>query len=108
MQMGLKRDRRSLRVGISHCWSDASRSSVVFSALVSRPHFRSNERVYPSYGSVAGRSGRISRPVVRFSLSNLYADSKELDTLTDAKQDERAKAVEGCFERSAAVLKQHG
>ncbi len=33
---------------------------------------------------------------------------RELDTLTDAKQDERAKAVEGCFERSAAVLKQHG
>ena len=32
---------------------------------------------------------------------------RELDTLTDAKQDERAKAVEGCFERSAAVLKQH-
>src|SRR6266705_4253372 len=33
---------------------------------------------------------------------------RELDTLTDAKKDERAKAVEGCFERSAAVLKQYG
>jgi len=33
---------------------------------------------------------------------------KELDTLTDAKKEERAKAVQGCFERSAAILKQHG
>ena len=33
---------------------------------------------------------------------------KELDTLTDAKKEERAKAVQGCFERSAAMLKQHG
>ena len=33
---------------------------------------------------------------------------KELDTVTDAKKEERAKAVEGCFERTAALLKQHG
>src|SRR5438034_10101820 len=33
---------------------------------------------------------------------------RELDTLTDAKKEERAKAVQGCFERSAAILKQHG
>jgi len=33
---------------------------------------------------------------------------KELDTLADAKKEERAKAVQGCFERSAALLKQHG
>ena len=33
---------------------------------------------------------------------------RELDTLTDAKKEERAKAVQGCFERSAAMLKQHG
>jgi hypothetical protein len=32
---------------------------------------------------------------------------KELDTLTDAKKEERAKAVH-CFERSAAMVKQHG
>jgi hypothetical protein len=32
---------------------------------------------------------------------------KALDTLTDAKKEERAKAVHGCFERSAAILKQH-
>jgi len=33
---------------------------------------------------------------------------RKLDTLTDAKKEERAKAVQGCFERSAAILKQHG
>ena len=33
---------------------------------------------------------------------------KELDTLADAKKEERAKAVQGCFERTAALLKQHG
>ena len=33
---------------------------------------------------------------------------RKLDTLADAKKDERAKAVERCFERSAEVLKQHG
>jgi hypothetical protein len=33
---------------------------------------------------------------------------KELDALTDAKKAERAKALDGCFERSAAILKQHG
>ena len=33
---------------------------------------------------------------------------KELETLTDAKKEERAKAVQDCFERSAAMLKQHG
>jgi hypothetical protein len=33
---------------------------------------------------------------------------KELDTLSDAKKEQRAKAVQGCFERSAAMLKQHG
>ena len=33
---------------------------------------------------------------------------RELDTLTDTKKEERAKAVQGCFERSAAILKQHG
>jgi hypothetical protein len=33
---------------------------------------------------------------------------RELATLTDAKKEERAKAIQGCFERSAAMLKQHG
>ena len=33
---------------------------------------------------------------------------KQLDTLADAKKEERAKAVQGCFERTAATLKQHG
>src|SRR4029453_18555488 len=33
---------------------------------------------------------------------------RELDTLTDTKKEERAKAVQGCFERSVAMLKQHG
>ena len=75
--MGIKRDRRSLWVGISHCWSHASDSPVVLSALVSRPHLGSNERVYPSSDSIIGWSERISRSVVRFFLSNLYAGSKD-------------------------------
>src|SRR5262249_2544675 len=33
---------------------------------------------------------------------------RELDTVTDAKKEERTKAVQGCFERSATLLKQHG
>ena len=33
---------------------------------------------------------------------------KELDTLTDARKEERAKAVQGCFERSVATLNQDG
>ena len=33
---------------------------------------------------------------------------RTLDTLTDAKKEERTKAVQSCFERSAAILKQHG
>jgi hypothetical protein len=33
---------------------------------------------------------------------------RELDTLSDAKKEERTKAVQGCFERSAALLRQHG
>src|SRR5258707_13941180 len=76
MHMVIKRDRRSLWVGISHCWNHACGSTLVFSTVVSRPHLGSNKRVYPSYGSVTGWSERISRSVVRFSLSNLYADSK--------------------------------
>jgi hypothetical protein len=32
---------------------------------------------------------------------------RELDTLSDAKKEERMKAVQGCFERSAALLKEH-
>jgi hypothetical protein len=32
---------------------------------------------------------------------------RTLDTLTDTKKEERVKAVNGCFERSAAILKQH-
>jgi len=32
---------------------------------------------------------------------------KTLETLTDTKKEERARAVQGCFERSAAILKQH-
>jgi hypothetical protein len=32
---------------------------------------------------------------------------RTLDTLTDTKKEERAKAVHSCFERSAAILKQH-
>src|SRR6266481_1136106 len=76
MPVGIKRDRRSLWMGISHYWSHASGSSVVLSAVVSRPHLGSDERTCPRSGSVTGRGERVSRPVVRFSLSNLYADSK--------------------------------
>ena len=75
--MGIKRDWGSLRVGVSHYWSHAGGSTVVFSTVVSRPHLGSNERIYPSYGSLTGWSERISRSVVRFSLSNLYAGSKD-------------------------------
>ncbi len=32
---------------------------------------------------------------------------QKLDALADTKKEERAKAVHGCFERSAAILKQH-
>jgi hypothetical protein len=32
---------------------------------------------------------------------------RKLDALTDTKKQERAKAVHDCFERSAAILKQH-
>ena len=32
---------------------------------------------------------------------------RKVDSLTDTKKEERAKAVQGCFERSAAILKQH-
>jgi hypothetical protein len=32
---------------------------------------------------------------------------RKVDALTDAKKEERAKAIQGCFERSAAILKQH-
>jgi len=32
---------------------------------------------------------------------------RKVDALTDTKKQERAKAVHGCFERSAAILKQH-
>jgi hypothetical protein len=32
---------------------------------------------------------------------------RALDTLTDTKKEERAKAVQRCFERSAAILKEH-
>src|SRR5206468_12529956 len=75
--MGIKRDRCSLWVGISHYWSHGSGSSVVLSAVVSRPHLGSNERICPRYGPVTGWSERISRSLVRFSLSNLYAGSKD-------------------------------
>src|ERR1700751_5725630 len=74
--MGVKRYKRSLWVGISHCGSDASGSTVVFSTVVSRPHLRSNERIHPCNGSVTGWREHISHSLVRFSLSNLYADSK--------------------------------
>ena len=33
---------------------------------------------------------------------------KELETLADAKKEERAKAVQGCFERTVTMLKEHG
>src|SRR6266404_2657334 len=74
--MGIKRDWRSLWVGISHCWSHAGGSTVVFSTVVSRSYLGSNERICSSYGSVTGWSEHISRSMVRFSISNLYADSK--------------------------------
>lgn len=32
---------------------------------------------------------------------------RKVDSLTDTKKEERAKAVQACFERSAAILKQH-
>jgi hypothetical protein len=32
---------------------------------------------------------------------------RTLETLSDKKKAERAKAVQGCFERSAAILKEH-
>jgi hypothetical protein len=73
--MGIKRDWRGVRMGISHCWSHASGSSVVLSAVVSRSHFGSNERMCPRYGTVTGWSERISRSVVFFSLSSLHAAS---------------------------------
>ena len=93
MQMGIKRDRRSLWVGISHCWSHSSGSAVVLSAMVSPPHLGSNERICPRYGSVTGRSERISRSVVRFSLSNLYADSKGTG---DANRHEEGGTSQSC------------
>src|SRR5436190_17574876 len=74
--MGIKRDWRSLWVGISHCWSHAGGSTVVFSTVVSRSYLGSNERICSGYGSVTGWSEHISRSMVRFSISNLYADSK--------------------------------
>jgi hypothetical protein len=32
---------------------------------------------------------------------------RQVDSLTDTKKEERAKAVQGCFEHSTAILKQH-
>ena len=32
---------------------------------------------------------------------------QKLEALADTKKEERAKAVHSCFERSAAILKQH-
>ena len=93
MQMGIKRNRRSLWVGISRCRSHSSGSAVVLSAMVSRPHLGSNERICPRYSSVTGRSERISRSVVRFSLSNLYADSKGTG---DANRHEEGGTNQGC------------
>jgi len=75
--MGIKRDGGSLRVGVSDCWSDAGSSNLVFSTVVSRPYLRWNERVCSRFGSVTSWSERISRSVVRLSLSNLYAGSTE-------------------------------
>src|SRR4029077_18802080 len=74
--MGIKRNRQSLWMGISHYWSHASGFPVVLSTVVSRPHLGSNERICPRRGSVTGWSERISRSLVRLSISNLYADSK--------------------------------
>src|SRR5262245_30798346 len=76
MQVGIKRDRRSLWMGIFHCWGNDSGSSVVLSAMVSRAHFGSHERACPRHGSIVGCSACMSRSLVRFSLSHLYADPK--------------------------------
>ena len=92
-------------MGIFHYWSHASGFPVVLSAVVSRPHLGSNERICPRGGSVTGWSERISRSLVRLSISNLYADSKGV---RNAKRREEGGTHESCFERSAALLKQHG
>src|SRR5262249_14523700 len=41
------------------------------------------------------------------SLPILILFCDEVWTITDTKKEERGKAVQGCFERSAAILKQH-
>src|SRR5262245_38993521 len=49
--------------------------------------------------------------LVRWSVSpypSYMQVRRTLDTLTATKKEERAKAVQACFERSPAILKQHG
>src|SRR6266496_5002367 len=105
--MGIKRDKRSLWVGISHCWSHASGSSVVLSAGF-HDHIsdRMNACVLVMVPLLAGASVFLVRWFV--SPYPIYMQVRRtLDTLTDTKKEERAKAIHGCFERSAAILKQH-
>jgi hypothetical protein len=89
----LKGTRQSLWMGISHYWSHASGFPVVLSAVVSRPHLGSNERICPRCGSITGWSERISRSLVRLPISNLYADSKGV---RNAKRREEGGTHESC------------
>src|SRR6266853_6673881 len=91
--MGIKRNRQSLWMGISHYWSHASGFPVVLSAVVSRPHLGSNERICPRCGSVTGWGERISCSLVRLSISNLYANSKGV---RHAKRREEGGTHESC------------
>src|SRR2546428_12093357 len=63
MQMGIERDRCSLRMGISHCWSDAGGSNFVFPTVGLPPCLRSDERICSLYGPGACCSKRISYSV---------------------------------------------
>lgn len=87
--MGIKGNRWRLWMGISHYRSHDRSSTLVFSPVVSRSHLGSNERVHSRYGSVTGWGERLSRPVVRVFLSNLYAGSKGTG---DAKRHEEGGA----------------
>src|SRR4029453_18886781 len=105
--MGIKRNRRSLWVAISHCWSHGSGSSVVLSAMVSRPHFGSNDCICSGYGSLTGRGEHFPLPVF-FSYYPVYMQlRRKLDAAIDTKKEERVKAVHDCFERSTVILKDH-
>src|SRR5215471_9684429 len=97
MQMGIERDRCSLWVGILHCWGHNSGSSVVLSAVVSRSHLGSNQRTYPRYSPVTRGSERVSHSLVRFPLSNLYADSKGAGDASRREEGGTSQSCPGLF-----------